>query len=196
MCVKSATCHGWPYYYGTSKFLWYCTWPLLCTLATFLSQIMAKGVCTFPVMLFVYVQPPLLANLKSCIAVLSCCTYTEMPIRYQIYLLSNQPPSFSTSMHNTLEFSSGMWLLNLKFLLSQRVRYLFSNSNTCLYSLYCTFAHVTVHSSVFIVWSVFYKLATNISWAALNGTQGVQHRWVSLHSESACRHWDGTKTTC
>ena len=30
--LKSATCHGRPYYYGTSKFLWYCTsysvpWP-------------------------------------------------------------------------------------------------------------------------------------------------------------------------
>ena len=102
----------------------------------------------------------------------------------------------STSMHNTLEFSSGIWLLYLKFLLSHRVRYLLSNSTTSLYTLYSTFAQVTVHSSVFIVWSVLCKLATKISWVALNGTQGVQHRWVSLHSESAYRHWDGTKTPC
>ena len=102
----------------------------------------------------------------------------------------------STSMHNTSEFSGGIWLPYLKFLLSHRVRYMLSNSTTCLYTLYCTFAQVTVYSSVFIVWSVFYKLATNIIWAVLNGTQGVQHRRDSQHSESARMHWDGTKTPC
>jgi hypothetical protein len=91
--LKSATCHGWPYYYGTGTFPWYCTWPLLYTLATCLSQIMAKG--THFLLCFLYIfNHPMLANLRSCIVVVSYCTYTEIPTRQQNYLLSNQPPSF------------------------------------------------------------------------------------------------------
>jgi len=143
--LKSATCHGWPYYYGTIKFLWHCTWPLLCILATCLSQIMAKVVHFLLHSLYMF-NRPMLANLKSCIVVVSYGTYAEISICQQNYLLSNKSPSF---VHKYAQHI-GIWLLYLKFLLSQRVRYLFSNSTTCLYTLYCTFAQVTVHSSVFI----------------------------------------------
>jgi hypothetical protein len=50
-------------------------------------------------------------------------------------------------------------------------------------SLYCngTFAQVTAHSSIFIAWSGFHKLATGISWVVLNGIEGVQNSQVSLY---------------
>jgi hypothetical protein len=55
--------------------------------------------------------------------------------------------------------------------------YLLSNSTTCLCSLNCTFAQVIVHSSIVIVSSGFRKLATCITWTALNGTVGGQRRF-------------------
>jgi len=150
--------------------------------------------CTFPVMLFVYVQPPYVCKpeeLYSCCILLYICwnlhSLAELPVVQSISILC---PQIRTTHWNFLVAYdyctwSSYWVKEL---------------GTCfptqppVSTLHI--AHVTVHSSVFIVWSVFYKLATNISWAALNGTQGVQHRWVSLHSESACGHWGGTKTPC
>jgi hypothetical protein len=44
-----------------------------------------------------------------------------------------------------------------------------------------TFAQVTAHSSIFIVWSSFHKLATGINWIVLNGIEGGQKSQVSLY---------------
>jgi hypothetical protein len=154
--LMSATCHGWPYYYGTGKFLWCCTWLLLYTLATCLFQIMAKGVHFLLCFLYMF-NCPMLANLQSCIVVISYCTYTEISIRKQNYLLSTQPPSF---VHKHAQHIGIFWW-HMITVLEVSIRYLLSNSATCLYTLYCTFAQVTVHSSIFIVRSVFYKLGSS-----------------------------------
>jgi hypothetical protein len=55
---------------------------------------------------------------------------------------------------------------------------LLPNSTNCLYTL--ELCVCTSDSSIFTVPLGFHKLATCISWAALNGNNGGQHRQVPL----------------
>jgi hypothetical protein len=50
-----------------------------------------------------------------------------------------------------------------------------------LCTLYCTFLWVIAHCSVLTLSNGFRRLATCIRWADSNGTEGGQHRRVSLH---------------
>jgi len=54
--------------------------------------------------------------------------------------------------------------------------YLLSKQPSYLSILYCTFAEVNVHSSIFIASSALGKVTTSISWKALNRTQCDQTR--------------------
>jgi hypothetical protein len=69
--------------------------------------------------------------------------------------------------------------------------YLLTNATTCLCTLNPTFAQVIVHIPIVIVLNCFPKLATSISWAALNGTGGGQHRRGSqyVHFEYGSNHF-------
>jgi len=49
----------------------------------------------------------------------------------------------------------------------QYVQYLLTASTTCLCTLNCTFAQVIVHISVFIMVTVFHKMAICITWEKL-----------------------------
>ena len=60
------------------------------------------------------------------------------------------------------------------------VQYLLMASTTCLCTLNCTFAQVIVHISVFIMVTVFHKMAICVTWAALNGAKGGQYGRVLL----------------
>ena len=111
----------------------------------------------------------------------------ELPV---VHLASNLYPQVWTTY--TSELSSSSWLLYFKYLSTDRVVYLLSNSTACLCTLNCSFAQVLVHNSVFIVTGGFYKLASCMSWVASNGIKDDQHRFYCISifmTEESCYIW-------
>jgi hypothetical protein len=70
---KLATCHSWPHFYGTSKFL---RWTLHHYLTTCISVILATG---HLVLCFIWkFNLTMLADIKGCILSVSYCTWAEI----------------------------------------------------------------------------------------------------------------------
>jgi len=162
---KSATCHSWPHFYGTSKFLWNYTWSLVRNLATCISWILAT-VARFVLCCLCKFILPVMAYLKSCRVFGRNSSFI---IRTALCLLSLRP--LLTSLDNTLEFSTGNWTITwLKgSLFINRVIYLLANWTTWLSTLKCRFAHVIVAR---------FKFHSGFpSWVALGVSKGGQHRF-------------------
>jgi hypothetical protein len=124
---KSATCHSWPHFYGTGKFLWYYTWLLIHNLATCIYWILAT--VSSLVLCFLYkFNTHMLADMKSCIVFGQKSLFISRTAFYPFNV-----HHLSTSMDNTLEISSGNWPITVrKSLFIYRVMYLLSNLTTCL----------------------------------------------------------------
>jgi len=91
-------------------------------------------------------------------------------------------------MENIWEFSSGNLQIYWKPLLIDGVMYLLSNSTTCLCTPYA-FEQVIVYNQISLVPSVFYMLATCVSWTLSDGSKGEQIDGFHFHFRFA-RHID------
>lgn len=154
---KSATCHSWAHFYGTSKFVWYYTWSLVRNWPQFLVLCV---LCMFNLSVLAYLKSFRVFGRKSSF----------------IWRTAFCPLS--------LHISPQVWTMHWNFLLATDL--LHDLKRPCSLTGLCTCFQIRppvsllrtvhlhtwqLHSSNFIVRSGF------PSWAALNGSKGGQHRF-------------------
>ena len=168
---KSATCHSWPCFYRTGKFLRH-YWALVHNLVTCFSWILATA--SHLVLWFLYkFNHHILGNLQCFIILyLTVCKPKSSFVSRTTSCPLNLRSFFVSTQHTAIFW----WQLItvLKSLFFDRSTYLLSSSITCLCTLNCTFAQVVLHNYIFIMSGVFHTLATLTAymiWTVLNGNK-------------------------